>query len=232
MFATVEGMAPEPNRNRRERPAKPALSRQAIVATAVDLMGAEGLRRVTMRRLAEALDTAPASLYVYVRNTAELHAAVLDHLLGSVDLTPVQADGDWRDRLVEVLTSYTAGAVRASGARRLRAGRPPVRAPLPGPGRSAARAAGRGRCPGRSGGVGIDLLSYTTTATAGEHAGGDSEEDWLALAAAVRDASPDTHPHVVALGADLLSGPPEARLTWGLHMLINGIAHTARLDTP
>lgn len=71
-------------------------------------MRAEGLRRVTMRRLAQELDTGPASLYVYVRNTAELHAAVLDDLLGAVDLSPVRADGDWRDRLVRVLTSYTA----------------------------------------------------------------------------------------------------------------------------
>jgi len=45
-------------------------------------MREEGLERVTMRRLAAALDTGPSSLYVYVRNTAELHAAVLDELLG------------------------------------------------------------------------------------------------------------------------------------------------------
>jgi len=38
------------------------------------------------------LDTGAASLYVYVRNTAELHAAMLDELLGQVDLGPVTAD--------------------------------------------------------------------------------------------------------------------------------------------
>ena len=68
----------------------------------------EGLQRVTMRRLAQELDTGPASLYVYVSNTAELHAAILDERLGSVDLTPVTARGDWRERLETVLTSYTA----------------------------------------------------------------------------------------------------------------------------
>ena len=45
-------------------------------------MRAEGLEHVTMRRLAAELDTGPASLYVYVRNTAELHAAMLEGLLG------------------------------------------------------------------------------------------------------------------------------------------------------
>ena len=70
-------------------------------------MQAEGLDRVTMRRLAQELDTGAASLYVYLRNTAELHAAMLEQMLGRVDLSPVTAAGNWRDRLITVLTSYT-----------------------------------------------------------------------------------------------------------------------------
>src|SRR5258707_14443139 len=93
--------------SRRERPAKPALTREGIVAAAVGVMQHEGLDRVTMRRIAQELDTGAASLYVYVRNTAELHAAMLEELLGQVDLTPVTAAGDWRDRLIKVLWSYT-----------------------------------------------------------------------------------------------------------------------------
>src|SRR3954451_7962705 len=93
--------------SRRERPAKPALSREGIVATAVAVMRAEGLEKVTMRRLAQELDTGPASLYVYVANTAELHAAVLDELLGEVDLTGREGGDDWHGRLRAVMTSYT-----------------------------------------------------------------------------------------------------------------------------
>ena len=74
--------------SRRQRPSKPALSHAGIVRTAVELMQAEGLQRVTMRRLAQELDTGPASLYVYVADTAELHAAILETLLGEVDLKP------------------------------------------------------------------------------------------------------------------------------------------------
>ncbi|HWO65530.1 MAG TPA: TetR/AcrR family transcriptional regulator C-terminal domain-containing protein [Umezawaea sp.] len=217
-------MTPPPNR--RERPAKPALTRNGIVAAAVDLLRAGGLRQVTTRRLAEALDTAPASLYVYVRNTAELHAAVLDDLLGTVDVEP--AGGPWRDRLVRVLTSYvrlllahpglaaSALVARPSGPRYVNL----VEALL-------ALLAEGGVPPGQAA-WGVDVLLQLATATAVEHSNGESEEDWRALAAVVRDASPETHPHVAALGADLLSGPPEARLTWGLNLLINGIAHTAR----
>uniref|UniRef100_UPI0034DEF9D9 TetR family transcriptional regulator n=1 Tax=Streptomyces flavofungini TaxID=68200 RepID=UPI0034DEF9D9 len=56
--------------NRRERPAKPALTREGIIDTAVEIMEREGLRRVTMRRLATALDTGPASLYVLAEGGA------------------------------------------------------------------------------------------------------------------------------------------------------------------
>src|ERR1700679_1834347 len=82
-------------RSRRERPAKPALTRVGIVATAIAIMRAEGLPKVTVRRLAQELDTGPASLYVYFRNTAELHAAILDELLGTIPAPP--AGRDWRD---------------------------------------------------------------------------------------------------------------------------------------
>ncbi|WP_181807292.1 TetR/AcrR family transcriptional regulator, partial [Streptomyces shenzhenensis] len=96
---------PATPRSRRERPAKPALTREGIVAAAVEILRTEGLQKVTMRRLAQELDTGPASLYVYVRNTAELHAAVLDELLGTVG--PAPAEGTWRERLEQVLVAYT-----------------------------------------------------------------------------------------------------------------------------
>src|ERR1700756_699591 len=91
--------------SRRDRPAKPALSRRWIVDTAVRIMRAEGLGKVTMRRLAQELETGPASLYVYIANTAELHAAVLDSLLGEVDLTGRDGGEDWREQLRAVMTS-------------------------------------------------------------------------------------------------------------------------------
>ena len=102
-------------RSRRERPAKPALSRDGIVAAAVAVMRAEGLEHVTMRRLAAELDTGPASLYVYVRNTAELHAAVLDELLGLVGWPLAGNPARWADSIIDVLWSYTGILVEHPG---------------------------------------------------------------------------------------------------------------------
>ncbi|MGO7675622.1 TetR/AcrR family transcriptional regulator, partial [Rhizobium ruizarguesonis] len=73
-------MAGQP-RSRRERQRKPALSREGIIAAEVALFHEEGLAKVTMRRVAAVLDTGPASLYVYISDTEDLHAEVLDALL-------------------------------------------------------------------------------------------------------------------------------------------------------
>ncbi|WNV86405.1 TetR/AcrR family transcriptional regulator C-terminal domain-containing protein [Umezawaea sp. Da 62-37] len=228
-------LSPEGPRSRRERPAKPALSREGIVSLAVDLVRTEGLKRVTMRRLAQELDTGAASLYVYVRNTAELHAAVLDELLGSVDLSPVTSEGDWRDRLAEVVSSYTWLLFRHPGlAQSALVARPSgdnylslVEAML--------ALLDEGGVPSGQASWGVDVLMLHSTASAAEHSSDDKDETedasaWEALTGKVLNASAETHPHVAAIGADLLAGPPTARRSWILRALINGIATTPRTE--
>ncbi|MFC4332699.1 TetR/AcrR family transcriptional regulator [Streptomyces andamanensis] len=233
---------PDTPRSRRDRPAKPALTREGIVAAAVAVLRAEGLAKVTMRRLAQELDTGPASLYVYVRNTAELHAAVLDELLGTVGAAPASEEGDWRARLEGVLTAYV---------RMLHAHPSLARSAL------TARPSGphylnlietllalldEGGVPPERAAWGVDLLLQHATATAAEHSargataagqrdadtGADPrpDADWDALTRALHGARDTTHPHIAALAGPLLSGAPEERLAWGLRAVISGIAHT------
>jgi AcrR family transcriptional regulator len=239
---------PSASRSRRDRPAKPALTKAGIVGTAVGIMRAEGLGRVTMRRLAQELDTGPASLYVYVRNTAALHAEILDELLGTVDLGPAdtadtadpaadaagEAVGDWRDRLVRILTSYTmvlfehpglaqsALVARPSGEHYLNL----VEALL-------SLLSEGGVPPGRAAWA-LDLLLQFGTATAAEQTTRDqaidAQDEQDALTTALWSASSQTYPHIAALGTDLLSGTGSDRLSWGFHVLINGTLHTPRPD--
>ncbi|MFR0355512.1 TetR/AcrR family transcriptional regulator [Streptomyces sediminimaris] len=217
-------------RSRRERPAKPALSREGIVTAAVAVLRAEGLPKVTMRRLAQELDTGPASLYVYVRNTAELHAAVLDELLGTIG--PAPADGSWRERLERLLTAYTAMLFEYPGlARSALTARPS------GPHylnliESLLALLDEGGVPPAQAAWGVDLLLQHTTATAAEHADGEaaSEEDWDALRGALHGASARTHPRIAALGDALLAGAPQERLSWALRTLITGIEHAPAPD--
>jgi AcrR family transcriptional regulator len=227
-------MAPRtrPVVSRRERPAKPALTRAGIVAAAVGLMQAEGLDKVTMRRLAQELDTGAASLYVYVDNTAELHAAMLEQLLGRVDLSPVTAAGDWRDRLVAVLTSYTIVLFEQPGlAQSALVTRPSGPAYL-----SLAEAilellAAGGVPPARAAWA-VDILLHVATSTAAEqgtrHRAAGSDDEQNALTDALRDAPAETFPQIAALGAELMSGTGPDRLDWGFRVLISGITQTPR----
>ncbi|MER6124748.1 TetR/AcrR family transcriptional regulator [Streptomyces sp. NPDC001795] len=225
---------PPTPRSRRERPAKPALTRDGIVTTAVELMRAEGLERVTMRRLAQELDTGPASLYVYVRNTAELHAAVLDRLLGEVDLSHTNAAGDWRERLVRLLTSYVGVLFEHPAlARAALVARPFGENYLDLVDAVLALLAEGGVPPQRAS-WGLDLLLQYATASAAEHATRgqepEAQDEWDALTRALLNASTDRHPQIAALGAALLSGAGEERLAWGFQVLISGI--TAAPEPP
>ncbi|MGF6888083.1 AcrR family transcriptional regulator [Nocardia sp. GAS34] len=222
-------------RSRRDRPAKPALTRQGIVDAAVRVMHAEGLDKVTMRRLATELDTGAASLYVYVRDAAELRAAVLDELLADVDLHPIAAEGDWQNRMRLVLRSYlgvllahpplarSALLTRPSGPRYLDL----IEALL-----ALLHQAG---IDDRRASWAVDLLMQSATATGAEHTSEGEDPDaaagqFNALVAAVDNAPPDRYPRVTALGRELFTGTGQDRVDWAFDVLLNGILATPRTD--
>ncbi|GAA1968733.1 hypothetical protein GCM10009817_05860 [Terrabacter lapilli] len=66
-----------------------ALSRDQVVATAVDLLRRYGLGDLTMRRLARELGVAPGALYWHVANKQELLVHVADALLSEIPPPPV-----------------------------------------------------------------------------------------------------------------------------------------------
>jgi AcrR family transcriptional regulator len=218
--------------SRRERPAKPALTSAGIVAAAVSIMRSEGLERVTMRRLAEELDTGPASLYVYFGNVAELRAAVLDELLVEVDLSPVTADGEWRDRLNTVLGSYLAVLMKyPTLARSALLTRPSPSGPRYMDLVEALLALlHQGGVDDQRAAWAVDLLLQAVTTTGVEQGGQrenpDDHSEWDALVDAIDQADATRYPRVHALGPELLSGTSEARFAWGLSVLVNGILAT------
>lgn len=217
--------------NRRERPAKPALTLTGIIDTAMSIMEQEGLQRVTMRRLAQALDTGPASLYVYVTNTAELHSAILERLLGHVDLTAAHLDeGDWRTRLDAVLASYEqvlfAHPALALSAVTARPNGDNYLALLD----TLLALLAEGGVPDLQAAWGVDILLQSATASAAEHAtrreDAAADAEWAQLRRTLTDAPPARFPHVHAQGGNLLSGTPVERRRWSVDMLLNGILAT------
>jgi AcrR family transcriptional regulator len=216
--------------SRRERPSKPALSRDAIVRAAAAILRSEGLERLTMRRLAHELDTGAASLYVYVRDTQELHAALLDELLAEVDPGLAAGPGDWRDRLWALVAAYSDALYAQPALARVA-----LVTRLSGPHYLAVVDAAlglllEGGVEPRSAAWAVDLVLLVATASAVEHGSraemptADAQHE--ALVAAVSGAD-DRYPGIAAVGDLLLSGTPAARSRWAFDLLLNGALHTA-----
>jgi AcrR family transcriptional regulator len=90
------------HRSTRDRPAKAPLSEDAIVDAALTILKSEGLEAVTMRRVAAALDTGAASLYVYVPGREGLLQAMLDRVTAAIELEAPDPSR-WRAQLHSLL---------------------------------------------------------------------------------------------------------------------------------
>jgi TetR/AcrR family tetracycline transcriptional repressor len=80
------------------------LSRQTVLAVARHIADAEGVDRLTMRRLAGELGVMPNALYSYFPHKEALLDALLDDLLGDIDPGD-PGEGDWQDGLIRVMDS-------------------------------------------------------------------------------------------------------------------------------
>src|ERR1700677_1702604 len=90
------------HRSTRDRPAKAPLSEEAVVDAALTVLKSDGLEAVTMRRVAAALDTGAASLYVYVRGREGLLQAMLARVMSTIELEPPDPSR-WRAQLGSLL---------------------------------------------------------------------------------------------------------------------------------
>jgi AcrR family transcriptional regulator len=99
------------------RPRNPLLSRERIVGAALALVDAEGLAALSTRRLAAGLGVSGPSLYNHFATKDALLDAVVDHVVGEVDLTMWSARAgagtaaDWTLALLAWARSYRAALV-------------------------------------------------------------------------------------------------------------------------
>jgi AcrR family transcriptional regulator len=225
------------SRSRRTRPAKAPLSREAVVRAGLDILRAEGLAAVTMRRVAAELDTGPASLYVYVANSQELHRALLDAVIAEVP-RPEPDPARWRDQLVELLTASVRVLDGYPGIARVAIGDVPT--------------GGNGLVMLetmiallRAGGIeddvaawAGDILALYITAVAFERGvmrertrTPEQQADFHERIHAVfRDLPAERYPNITAVLPALVRGDGEERFRFGLDVLVNGLLATPAPD--
>ncbi|TAX95623.1 TetR family transcriptional regulator [Rhizobium leguminosarum] len=98
--------------SRQEPRSEPPLSLERIVATAVELLDAEGVDGLKMRRLADRLGAGAMSLYWHVGNKEEVFDLALDSVLEYRGQPDIVESRDWRGDVVHMLEDWRASMLR------------------------------------------------------------------------------------------------------------------------
>lgn len=93
---------------------KKPITVEAIIATAFGIVAAEGYQALTMRRVAAALETGPASLYAHVVNKNDLDELLIGRLCAGIEL-PEPDPGAWREQITSVCTQLREAYLRYPG---------------------------------------------------------------------------------------------------------------------
>jgi AcrR family transcriptional regulator len=218
--------------SRRTRPSKSPLSREVIVSTALTILEREGLSKLSFRRIATALDTGPASLYVYLKNLEELYVLILEQALAGVKPAKTPK-APWRKRLKSLLLAYFRALYTRRGLAQI------ALSTIAG-GRNALHfweqilaLLKEGGAEGKNAAWGMDLLILYVTAIAAEqnnwrdHGDGPNR-----IKETVAGVSPEQFPMVFALKESMFAGNGTSRLEWGLDVLIDGILAQSSAPSP
>jgi AcrR family transcriptional regulator len=218
-------------KSRRERPAKAPLSQEVIVETALRLVDREGVDAVTMRRVAQELDTGPASLYVYIQNRRHLLDLVLDRVMAEIE---VPTEGTWRERLAGLLQNSIATLGRRQGLALVALGTIPT-------GQNAMTIQEQVLALLREGGLddatiawAVDLLALLVSASAVEESiFGDRMAEGQQMAEVIQRVNdtfaslpPEEFPLITTLRPLMLTGSGEERFRWWIELILNGLAVT------
>ena len=98
-----------PTRAARRR--RDPITQEMIVETSLSILDAEGLDGLSMRRIAEELDTGAASLYWHVGSKDGLLDLLFDHVIGEQEV-PSPDPERWQEQLKEVARTQRATILR------------------------------------------------------------------------------------------------------------------------
>lgn len=205
------------------------LSRERVVETAMAIMDKRGLEKVTMRAIAQGLNTGPASIYVHVRSMAELHGHMLDLIVGGIPLD--RGASEWDERVIHLLRDLShqllrypdlarsALEVRPSGTNTLLFAE------------TLMGLLAEGGIPPRERALGLDLLMLWTMGGAVEHAADARDTGGQAdIIAAFESAvtNEESYPNLYEVRDELFVGSEDDRFQWGVRALLTGIAAGAK----
>jgi AcrR family transcriptional regulator len=219
------------HRSTRDRPAKAPLSEGAVIDAALAILKSDGLEAVTMRRVAAALDTGAASLYVYISGREGLLQAMLDRVTATIDLEAPDPSR-WRAQLYSLLQRVRQALVDHPGIATMTLADPPTTDPLL---RLAENLLGILLAAGldpQMAAWGSDTFVSLVTSTAREdevrHPRGRSDDDRRMQVEEIYNTfaglSPERFPLLSEHAAQLVAGDSDARFRFAIDVVIDGLA--------
>ncbi len=95
---------------------RPRLRTDHIIETALRILDEQGAEALSMRSLAQRLNSSTATLYRHFPNRATLVEAVIDRVIGEVDVDGEEIrTGTWRQACRKIATDYFAALSRHHG---------------------------------------------------------------------------------------------------------------------
>ncbi len=224
---------PEPPwRSRSKRARRQVLDRDRIIDVALQIIDSEGVDGLSMRRIAEELDTGPASLYAHVSGKDELLDLVFDRVVGEIEL-PEPDPARWQEQLK---------AWAMEGRRVLKAHRDIARVSL---GRiptgvnvlrasewllGLLRAAGLPqKVVAYAGDLGALLVGAYTYEESVEEVSADPET-YAMVADYMMNLPAEVFPNIVGMGSALYEGGPDERFEFLIDVFVAGLAAVAERD--
>jgi AcrR family transcriptional regulator len=201
-----------------------SLTRDAIVTAAIDVLDGEGLEGLSMRRVAERLDTGAATLYWHIADKEQLIHLVLDRVMGEIEL-PAPDPSRWREQIREFAHSGREMFGRHRDVALASLGRVPMGPNLARTGEwllSVLRAAG---VPDRPAAWFADLLALVGAAQATEDQVADASKGGSAsdIGSYMAMLPESQFPNLTAVAADMAGGGADDRFEFSIELLIRGI---------
>ena len=225
-------------RSRRDRPAKAPLSEEAIVDAALAIVRAENLKAVTLQRVATALDTGPASLYVYIKGGRdELRQAMYDRVLSTVTLERPNTDS-WRGQALGLLERLLAAFESHPGIAAISLANPASTRPALLVAENLLGVLLAGGIAPQDAALATDTLLLLTTARAIEtdvwHSTDDGQDDQPDIEQHLHDTYTTLpaaeFPHFTALAEELIGPDTAARFRFAIDTFLDGLAARANRD--
>ena len=218
------------------QPRQRGLTRDAIVEAALDIVDREGLDALTMRTVAHALGTGPASLYAHVANKEQLVELLVERVIGEIKVGGRPDAERWSEQVKQTARDMRRTFASHGDLARASFGRIPT-------GENALDGAEWLMAVLRAGGIkdsvaglAVDMLTAYVMAIAYEDglgvARGITETqivDFIAQLRGYYESLPrERFPNLVDLAAELTAGDGDTRFEFGLEVLVRGLEAVSR----